>query len=219
MTTAFQITPGQTVTFTVTAVACSSGPPETPAGPPFVDRIAVYPTNPHAQNPISSPGRWATGRPTGVTIHHTGTTKPLNLARFCLSKRYLVGGVWRVGLPTSQYHIFIHTDGTSELGVPLDQRLWHDHGGYPRGNISIGMAEYWHERTPPTVMIDGLARVAAWLMREYDFTRIESHHEVALRVRPHPVRTPCPGWHNPPNGAGWKPLFDEALALAKAALA
>ena len=216
-----EIAPGQTVTFTVTAAACSAGPPETPVGPPFVDRIAVYPTNPHAQNPTSSPGRWATGRPTGITVHHTGTADPLALARYCVSKRYYVNGAWREGLPTSQYHIFVHEDGTSELGVPLDQRGWHDHSGYPSPNASIGMARYWHKVKPPAVMIAGLARVVAWLMREYDIpaARVEGHRDWALRVRPNPVNTECPGWYPAPVGSNWKPDFDAALTAALAEIA
>lgn len=211
-----QIAPGETITLTVTATACDAPPPVAPpASAPWEDVIAAFPTNPNAQNPASSPGRWATGNPGGITIHHTGTHNPMALANYCLSKAYVVGGVRREGLPTTQYHIFIHADGRALLCVPLNLRLWHDHGGYPNSNISIGMAGFWHQTTPPTVMLNSLARVVAYLMGEYGIPlgHVTGHRERALASRP-PWNVQCPGWSPPPIGSGWKPLFDQALALA-----
>lgn len=189
--------------------------PESPAPPastlPWVDVTATFPTNPTAQNPYQSPGRWATRTPAGITVHHTGANDAYALARGCLAKVYMVNEVRRVGLPTTQYHIFVQQDGSALLCVPLEQGFWHDHAGYPNANISVGVAGYWHKTRPPAVLIEGLARVVAHLMHEYSIplARVVGHRDRAL---PNKVDTECPGWYPAPLGSGWKGDFDAALA-------
>ena len=199
-----------TVNFLVTVTPAPAPEPPAPH-PAWVDVTATFPTNPGAQNPYQSPGHWATRNPTGVTIHHTGATDPYILARICLAKAYTVNGVRRVGLPTTEYHIFVDTDGGALLCVPLEQGLWHDHAGYPNANISVGIAGYWHKRRPPAELVAGLARVVAHLMRTYDIAiqRVVGHRERALMYG---VSTECPGWYPAPVGAGWRGDFDAALA-------
>lgn len=220
------VEPGAEAAFTVhiSAAPCPVVPPVVlpPVPPlpplptvPWVDLTATFPTNPTAQNPYQSPGRWATRVPTaGITVHHTGSNDAYALARVCLAKGYTVNGVWRAGLPTTQYSIFIQTDGVALLCVPLNQAGWHDHAGYPNSNISIGLAGYWHRTRPPAALITGLARVVAYLLNEYNIplARVVGHRDRAL---PNGVSTECPGWYAAPLGAGWKPDFDAALAAAR----
>jgi len=187
-------------------------PVEPPAARPvWEDVTATFPTNPTAQNPPASPGRWATRRPTGITVHHTGSHDAYALARFCLSKAYTIGGRRYVGLPTTQYHVFVDTDGSALLCVPPEQAFWHDHAGYPNSNISVGIAGYWHKRQPPVELIEGLARVCAHLMWLFDIPvgRVVGHRDRAL---PNRISTECPGWYPAPVGAGWKGAFEAALA-------
>jgi len=121
--------------------------------------------------------------------------------------------VRRVGLPTTQYHIFVDVDGSALLCVPLDQGLWHDHGGYPNANVSVGVAGYWHKTRPPAALVAGLARVVAHLVRTYDIAiqRVVGHRE---RAALYGVSTECPGWAAAPVGSGWKGDFDAALVEA-----
>lgn len=188
--------------------------PPQPGGPPWEDVTGSFPTNPTAQNPPASPGRWATRRPTGVTVHHTGTRDAYALARVCLGKAYTIGGRRYVGLPTTQYHVFVDTTGDALLCVPLEQAGWHDHAGYPNANVAVGIAGYWHKQRPPLDLIEGLARVCACLMRTFDIPvgRVVGHRDRAL---PNGISTECPGWYNAPVGSGWKADFDAALMVMR----
>lgn len=201
----------QPVTF---AVEVQEPEPPTPPAPtlPWVDVTATFPTNPTAQNPYQSPGRWATRVPTGITVHHTGASDAYALARVCLAKVYTVNGVRRVGLPTTEYHVFVQQDGSALLCVPLEQGFWHDHAGYPNANISVGVAGYWHRNRPPVTLIEGLARVCAHLMRTYNIplARVVGHRERAL---PNGISTECPGWYSAPLGSGWREDFFAALEV------
>ena len=198
---------------TVAVVVEQTEGPAIPPHPAWKDVSGTFPTNPTAQNPPASPGRWATRRPGGITVHHTGTHDPYALARVCLSKAYTINGRRYVGLPTTQYHIFISTDGSALLCVPLDQAFWHDHGGYPNSNVSIGLAGYWHKSRPPAAMVESLARVVAQLMGDYSIplARVVGHRDRALSAG---VKTECPGWYPAPIGSGWKGDFDAALSAA-----
>ena len=214
------VEPGAEATFTVrlSANPCMLVPPVVPPvvpppppATPWDDVTATFPTNPTAQNPYQSPGRWATRAPAGITLHHTGSYDAYALARVCLAKSYTINGVLRKGLPTTEYHIFIQTDGTALLCVPLEQGFWHDHAGYPNSHVSIGLAGYWHKTRPPEAMIAGAALVVAYLMREYNIplARVVGHRDRAL---PNGISTECPGWYPAPLGTNWKPDFMEALA-------
>lgn len=178
---------------------------------PWEDVTSTFPTNPTAQNPYQSPGRWATRTPTGITVHHTGAGDAYALARVCLAKAYTVNGVRRVGLPTTQYHVFVNLDGSALLCVPLHQAGWHDHAGYPSSNVSVGIAGYWHKARPPAALIAGLARVCAQLMQTYSIAvaRVVGHRDRAL---PNGISTECPGWYPAPVGSGWRDDFYTALA-------
>ncbi|MBN2391659.1 MAG: N-acetylmuramoyl-L-alanine amidase [Anaerolineae bacterium] len=198
----------QPVTFAVEVIQ-----PEPPASDmPWEDVTATFPTNPTAQNPYQSSGRWATRTPTGITVHHTGTNDAYALARVCLGKAYMINGVVRYGLPTTQYHIFVQQDGSALLCVPLEQGFWHDHAGYPNANISVGVAGYWHKTRPPVTLIEGLARVCARLMGMYDIpvARVVGHRDRAL---PNGIGTECPGWYPAPLGSGWRDDFYAALGV------
>lgn len=179
---------------------------------PWVDVTATFPTNPTAQNPPASPGRWATRRPTGITVHHTGTDDAYALARVCLAKVYVIDGRRYAGLPTTQYHVFVQQDGSALLCVPLEQGFWHDHAGYPNANISVGIAGYWHKTRPPSALIEGLARVCAQLMKMYSIpiARVVGHRDRAL---PNGVSTECPGWYPAPLGSGWREDFFAAVEV------
>lgn len=213
-----QVSAASTHAFTVRveAAPCPTlpDPPAPPNLTPWEDVSATFPTNPTAQNPYQSPGRWATRIPSGVTVHHTGMYDAYALARVCLAKVYTVSGVKRVGLPTSQYHIFVDLDGSALLCVPFAQGFWHDHAGYPNANISIGLAGYWHKTRPPATLVEGLARVVAYLLREHNIApvRVVGHRDRAL---PNGISTECPGWYPAPVGTGWKPDFDAALAAVQ----
>ena len=227
--TRYVLLPGDEVTLRVPAsvfeahlalavvIEQEDAPPVAPPAPglPWEDVTATFPTNPQAQNPPASPGRWATRRPVGITVHHTGSHDPYALARACLGKAYVIGGRTYKGLPTTQYHIFIHADGRALVCVPLEQAGWHDHGGYPNSNISIGLAGYWHKQKPPAVVVESLARVCAHVMREYAIPRerVVGHRDRARAVG---VGTECPGWDAAPIGAGWRGEFDAALTAALA---
>ena len=197
----------------VVEVVQPSPPPPPAATPVWVDVTATFPTNPTAQNPHQSPGRWATRVPQGISVHHTGTNDAYALARVCLAKSYTVNGVVRYGLPTTQYHIFVQRDGSALLCVPLEQGFWHDHAGYPNANVAVGMAGYWHKTRPPAALIEGTANVCARLMGMYNIplARVEGHRDRALR---NGVSTECPGWYPAPIGSGWKGDFDAALTAA-----
>lgn len=195
------------VEFRVQIVPDHPVPPDPPAPvlPPFEDVIALMPTNPRAPNPPASPGRWATRTPEqikGVTVHHTGSHDYMAVARYCTGAK---------GLPCTQYAYWVAADGAVLKCVEDNIALWHDHAGYPNSHLAVGMAGWLHKVRPPVAQIEGLARLCAYLMREYAIpvARVVGHRDRAAPAR---VGTECPGWYPPPIGSGWKPDFDAALA-------
>lgn len=174
-------------------------PPDAPTLP-FVDVIAEMPVNPYAQNPPKSPGRWAQRRGEqirGITVHHTGADDYLALARYCTVNK---------SLPTTQYTYFVARDGTVYHCVADGEAFWHDHTGYPNFNIAVGIAGYWHQAQPPEALLEGLARIVAWLQARYGIplAEVQGHDE---RARRYNYATACPGW----NKAGWRSRFFEVL--------
>jgi N-acetyl-anhydromuramyl-L-alanine amidase AmpD len=119
------------------------------------------------------------------------------LARYCTGPK---------NLPTTQYTYFVARDGRCFQCVADEVAFWHDHTGYPNHYISIGMAGYWHQATPPPVQLTGMAILVDYLMVKYKIplAEVQGHKERAARYG---YRTECPGWDH-----GWRELFFGILA-------
>lgn len=187
----------------------------------IIDRIAEMPTNYAPDHPYfiqRSWSQWPTRslmEITGLTIHHTCSHSPLATAQW-ITKSQANGGK---GYPTTQYHYWISQADSCPIYHLVDDSLqvWHDQTGAFPTALSIGMAGRLHEVRPPDEQIEAVARLVAWLMREYNIPEEE--------VQGHADRysgTVCPGWYDggiaAPSGV-WKRDFCIAAREAVEALA
>jgi len=159
---------------------------------PYEDIVEHIPVNPDPSDP---PTWWMRqpGEIRGITIHHTLSHDPRNVARYVIEKK---------GRPTLPYHFWVSKDGECWLCVPLTFGMWHDHTGHRNVNISVGMAGHLHKVKPTRAQLEATVKLVAWLMGEYG---------VALEeVQGHCDRydkTVCPGWDT----NHWRTQFYEAL--------
>ena len=159
---------------------------------PYEDIVEHIPVNP---NPTDPPTWWMRqpGEIRGITIHHTLSHDPRNVARYVIEEK---------GRPTLPYHFWISTEGECWLCVPLNYGMWHDHTGHRNVNISVGMAGHLHKVKPAGAQLEATVKLVAWLMGEYDVPLEE--------VQGHCDRyagTVCPGW----DANRWREMFYQAL--------
>lgn len=152
--------------------------------PPWVDITDEIPVNP---NPTAPPAWWirSPDEITGITIHHTLSHNPINVARYVIEQR---------GRPSIPYHLWVSRHGEMWLCAPLEWGMWHDHTGHKNINISIGMAGHLHKVRPPLDQMHATARLVAYLMDVYGIEKqqVQGHDD---RVKSLPnVSTQCPGW-------------------------
>lgn len=159
---------------------------------PYVDIIEELPVNPDPKHPE----RWwmrELSHIRGITIHHTLSHNPVNVARYVIEKK---------GRPTLPYHFWVSTGGECWLCVPLHYGMWHDHTGHRNVNISIGMAGHLHKVKPKPGQLMRTVILVAYLMKEFDIP--------VEQVQGHKDRysgTICPGW----DAMGWRDWFYSTL--------
>jgi len=168
------------------------------------------PTNPNPDNPgfaeVGHKGWWKRthNQIDGVTIHHTMTHDMVWLASYCTRSRSKNGK----GYPTTNYAFWVHANGKINYCVDITEAVWHDHCGDENTHISVGMAGDLSKAAPPKAQLEGVVKLASYLMRMLNISleNVEGHGEWALR-HPTKVATACPGWHT----SGWREQFYQML--------
>ncbi len=161
-------------------------------GPPWVDIIDEISVN---DSPTAPEAWWIRGpeQITGITIHHTLSHNPANVARYVIEEK---------GRPSIPYHLWVNRGGEVWLCAPLEWGMWHDHTGHRNTHISIGMAGHLHKVLPPLNQLHATARLVAYLMDEYDLgiEQVQGHNDRY-------ASTICPGW----DALNWRDNFYRLL--------
>lgn len=153
-------------------------------GPPWADITDEIPVN---DNPTAPEAWWirSLDQITGITIHHTLSHNPYNVARYVIEHK---------GRPSIPYHLWVNRSGEVWLCAPLKWGMWHDHTGHKNTNISIGMAGHLYKVRPPLEQLYATVRLVAYLMREYDvpLEQVQGHDDRVTNLPGY--STQCPGW-------------------------